>query len=425
MAASPARGAASSGSVVWEQWPLDAASDAPPDESAAAPAAQPGPLLTHGHSAFVWQCVAIIPVFAGSTGPLWFKLMPSETNGVTKAAWRMTLACVILAPLALFEMRSLNAAQRTTLLRLALPTGVVMGGHFACVAAAVNNTSFSHAMVTMNVAPVFFTLIVFVRHWLSRAVAARGSFTALPDVGGESPRPFVGARAGDGDATPPSPAAAVAADAARALPVISRALTVLEAAGAALATLGIVVLVSGDTAATLATDTAPTLVGDALGIAASALMAAYLLLGTARGALPIYSWLWTLHVAAALSTGAAALAAGASFDAAPRGLFGWAAGGRPLGATVGAAVLPSIFGHGLVNFLTAGRLPAFVVSIFLLFQPCVGLVVSWALGVQGAPGAFALLSVPLVIGGAYLATVGSAPGGDKRTLADVLCGTKK
>ena len=94
--------------------------------------------------------------------------------------------------------------------------------------------------------------------------------------------------------------------------------------------------------------------------------------------------------------------------------------GSELYGSIGAAVIPSLFGHTIVNFLTA-RIPAFEVSLFLMMQPVFGNLIAWLIGLQGAPGLLALLSIPLVIYGGFLATVGSSSP-RSNSLSTVLCG---
>ena len=376
-------------------------------------------MLTSGTTR--WYFLAIVPVLFGSTGPIWFRLMGDSFNGILKACWRMQCAALLLLPLAIFDVIRMSPTLRRdmmkTALRVGIPVGTVMGAHFSFVGLGTNATSFAHAVVTMNVSPLFFSSFVILRYFAS-VCASRGvgGFSLLLVTNNNNAVVVAASSTSIGNdkscinndtvviTKSPSPLPLPFLHPSR-----SRPLTFLEILGSSLSIIGVMMLVAGDTKGTVrggggTTDPAPNLLGDIYGLLASLTMATYLSGGTYRGNAPIYIWMFTLHIVAAIATGLVFLASGGQMSL----LFFWLQGGFPLFGTLGAAFFPSLLGHTIVNYLTAGRLPTFTMSLFLMLQPVTGNLIAWALNIQGFPGPLAVFSIPLVMYGGYIATVGSS-----------------
>ena len=380
-------------------WPGAAASAASSPSATVSPQDQDHLTATAGSSLAVpasspsalplYLFLVVVALCCGSTGPSWFKIMGLGSSPITKAFWRMIWTSLVQCPLAALEMRyhGWGREQLVQWARVlpfaALPFGAAMGLHFVCVSGCVASTSFAHAMVLINTAPLFFTAFYLARHGLSRVLAQQAA--QLPFLHpSRSP--------------PPSP---------------------LEVAGALLAFLGVCALVSLDSASG---DLPVTPAGDVLGLLASLFMAIYLCGGAYRGAMPLFCWMFPLHASAALVTGALALLAGATVDAGPNGLFGaWGSSSSAAG-TLGAVLVPSMGSHSLINYLTpAHRLGPFVTSMFLNVQPLVGNVFGWAMGLQGAPSLMSFVCAPVIVAGTVLATLGK----NKMPLTVLLCGACK
>ena len=385
--------------------------------------------LTSTIISYRYYLMAILPVLFGSTGPVWFRLIGSY-SGVLKASWRLQCASLFLLPLALYNFTRLTPLQRRdalkTMLKVGIPVGSVMGAHFGFVSTSVNLTSFAHAVVCMNVSPLFFSASVALRYIIATATNMV-RFQELKTTAVVEASEVLSASSASLSSSHHSPSASPSSS-TFVEPIFtaffhtsrSRPLTFLEVFGSGFSLIGVILLVAGESGAggagsTGGFDPAPTLLGDISGLLASLTMAVYLTGGAFRGVLPLYVWMFTLHFVAATATGLVFLAGGGSIAL----LFGWMQGG-PLFGTLGAAFFPSLLGHTIVNYLTAGRLPAFTVSLFLMMQPVMGNLIAWALDLQGFPGALAIISIPLVMYGGFVATVGSSKP-EARPLDVILC----
>ena len=372
--------------IPWPEEP-DAAPPAP-----APPSSAPPRLLLY--------LLAALMVFTGSTGPTWFKLMGPQPHPFVKTFWRMFNSFLLQLPLAALEIYRgrwsrgrLRAYLASQTLR-ALPVGALMSLHFCCVSGAVARTSFAHAMVCINTAPLFFTLAFAARHALSRLLAAPAAHALLA----EAP-----------PGAPPAPAQQPPLALPFFHPARSQLPSSLEVAGCALAFGGVCALVSLDAAAaSSAADVPASALGDALGLGASLFMALYLCGGALRlPDTPLFCWTCLIHLSAAAVAAALALAAGASTGFEANGLLGAWAGGGPSAGTAGAVLVPSLVAHSLINFLTPeARLGPFLVSMVMNAQPLTGGVFGWAVGVQGQPSALSLLCAPLVICGMVFTSLG-------------------
>ena len=351
--------------------------------------------------------LAVVMVFTGSTGPTWFKVMGPLPHPLVKTFWRMFNSFLVQLPLAAAEawrgqwsagrLRAFLAAQPLR----DFPVGALMCLHFVCVSSAVGATSFAHAMVCINTAPIFFTLAFAARHALSRLLS-----TGAVQLEEAAPAPQQAQQA-----PAPSTAAAAAAPSLPFLhPVRSPLPSSMEVVGCALAFGGVCALVTLDAAAAAssAADVPASALGDALGLGASLFMALYLCGGALRlPDTPLFCWTCLIHLSAAAVAAALALAAGASTGFEANGLLGaWAGGGASAG-TAGAVLVPSLVAHSLINFLTPeARLGPFLVSMVMNAQPLTGSAFGWAVGVQGQPSALSLLCAPLVICGMVFTSLG-------------------
>jgi hypothetical protein len=338
-------------------------------------------------------------VFTGSTGPTWFKVMGAGPHPLVKTFWRMFNSFLVQLPLAALEawraqwsagrLRAFLAAQPLR----AFPVGVLMCLHFVCVSSSVGATSFAHAMVCINTAPLFFTVAFSARHALSRLLS-KGEVQLGEDKPHQQQAP----------APPAAPSLPFLHPARSPLP------SSMEVVGCALAFGGVCALVTLDAAAgaSSAADVPASALGDALGLGASLFMALYLCGGALRlPDTPLFCWTCLIHLSAAAVAAALALAAGASTGFEANGLLGAWAGGGPSAGTAGAVLVPSLVAHSLINFLTPeARLGPFLVSMVMNAQPLTGGVFGWAVGVQGQPSALSLLCAPLVICGMVFTSLG-------------------
>lgn len=139
----------------------------------------------------------VVGITAASTASLFIRLAQSEANSLAVAAWRLTLASLILAPIALAtrrtEMRGLSRREWL----LAAASGLLLAAHFATWISSLALTSVSASAVLVSVYPLFVGIFshLFLGERLSRrvalglVVATAGSATiGLGDAGGDRHR---------------------------------------------------------------------------------------------------------------------------------------------------------------------------------------------------------------------------------------------
>ncbi len=136
--------------------------------------------------------ILVLGVLAVSTASTFIRLAQADIPSLAVAAWRLTLASVILAPVTLAtrraELRSLS--RRAWLLVLA--GGVVLALHFAAWITSLAMTSVAASVVLVTTSPLFVGLITFLffqepvspRLWAGMVLALIGSIIiGLDDAG--------------------------------------------------------------------------------------------------------------------------------------------------------------------------------------------------------------------------------------------------
>ncbi|OQA15595.1 MAG: EamA-like transporter family protein [Chloroflexi bacterium ADurb.Bin360] len=118
------------------------------------------------------RLVLVLGVLATSTSSTFVRLAQVEMHSLAVAAWRLTLASLILAPFALSlrraELRSLT--HRET--RLVIAAGVLLAGHFATWILSLALTSVAVSVVLVATAPLFVGVLahLLLREKLSRSM---------------------------------------------------------------------------------------------------------------------------------------------------------------------------------------------------------------------------------------------------------------
>lgn len=130
---------------------------------------------THNESWLPYLSVGI-GVTTVSVAAILIRLAQAESPSLTVAAWRMTLATIVLAPLALTtrrsEIRSLTSRQWGSI----LGAGLLLALHFAAWITSLAHTSVAASVVLMTTHPIFVGLA---SHLLLRERLARGMTFAL------------------------------------------------------------------------------------------------------------------------------------------------------------------------------------------------------------------------------------------------------
>jgi drug/metabolite transporter (DMT)-like permease len=157
-----------------------------------------------------------------------------------------------------------------------------------------------------------------------------------------------------------------------------------ETFGIAIAAAGCAVLAGGDWRAG-----GDALIGDGLALVGAASAAAYLVVGRRlRAALPLLPYLGAVNAIAAAALAATALAMGTDLAALPAHAYA---------ASAGAAVCASVVGHSLLN-AAVRTTPTHLVALAVLGEPIGSSLIAWAaFGEQ--PPAHAALGGAIVLGG--------------------------
>lgn len=136
--------------------------------------------------------ILVLGVLAVSTASTFIRLAQADIPSLAVAAWRLTLASIILAPVTLATCRAeLRSLSRREWL-LALAGGVVLALHFAAWITSLAMTSVAASVVLVTTSPLFVGLITFLffhepmspRLWAGMALALVGSvIIGVDDVG--------------------------------------------------------------------------------------------------------------------------------------------------------------------------------------------------------------------------------------------------
>jgi len=136
--------------------------------------------------------VLVLGVTAASTASTFIRLAQADIPSLAVAAWRLTLASVILAPVTLATCRAeLRSLSRQEWL-LALSGGLVLAIHFAAWITSLAMTSVAASVMLVATSPLFIGLITYAffhepvapRLWGGMVLALVGSIIiGLDDVG--------------------------------------------------------------------------------------------------------------------------------------------------------------------------------------------------------------------------------------------------
>lgn len=241
-----------------------------------------------------------VAVVAVSLAAIFIRL--ADAPGVVVAWWRMAIAALVLAPIALRALRR-TPLTRSTLLPTAA-AGVLLGVHFATWISSLSFTSVAASVALVSTTPLWVAIL---------------SWAFLKQV---------------------------------------PTLTVLV--GVLLAVAGGAVIGFGDALGTTATANAPApLLGDALALVGAMAVAGYLMLGRVaqRRGLSIDAYAGVAYAVAALVLLPVPWLAGASYLAYPPATFAWVAA---------LALVPQLIGHTGINYAMRHLDPTRVATATLL-----------------------------------------------------------
>jgi drug/metabolite transporter (DMT)-like permease len=326
----------------------------------------------------LWSYVAlIVAVLSMSAGGLWFALLP-ESPPLMKAFWRLFLTAVLQCAGFFHQSRGLPpefwSRYRSSAGKL-LVIGLSLGAHFGAWGWSVDHTSLAHSLLLVWTTPLLMVALM-----LARAVLhSRGVWVEL----GEAP-----------GAPPPKPLGP----------------TVHETCGAVLGFAGVAMLLASG--AERSNEVAVSLAGDAAALLGAAAIIPYLEGGAnLRAWMPLFVYALPVTLGAAVWLGLASLLLEGNLGATvggvgPASLFGFLGSPRRFGLSFGAALVSGILGHTLVN-LALKHLSPLLISVSCLWEPLLGGVLGYLVGVQGPPSVITAVAAPLILLGGALVTLGA------------------
>jgi drug/metabolite transporter (DMT)-like permease len=328
---------------------------------------------------WVWIVLAVA-ITGMSSGGVWFGALP-ETPAIMKASWRLNLTAVMQLPFFVYEWHRKTTAESKArfwrALKLLVLTGLVLGLHFAAWSISVNETSLSHSLLFVCSSPLLMVGWAFVVFGYARV------------------------RGGLVQAQPP---------------------TLLETMGTLLGFFAAALLAfsagetdaSGEATATgenrrAAGVVAPSLRGDLWALLGAATVVFYLKIGSAmRTFLPLFVYAFPVTASAGLSClfAAVLLESDSTFlGFGPSSMLGFLGSWPRFGLSFGAAMAAGILGHTGAN-LCLEYVSPLVISINLLFEPLLGSLLGYAVGLEGEPDLITLFCGPLLMLSAVIVTLG-------------------
>ncbi|KAF0692752.1 Aste57867_16211 [Aphanomyces stellatus] len=343
--------------------------------------------------------VLVVAVLAMSSGGVWFALL-TETPPLMQACWRLVLTVALQLGGFVHELRtdpSLDAAFWRRFWRsspLLLTIGLALGVHFGSWGWSVAHTSLLDSLLLVCSTPLLLVVIMTLR-WLYRR---HDTSTTVVHLARESDRLLdsITTAADDGASWFRTVVC----------PKISLPPTLHEAIGALVGFAGVIVLLATSTERSVHQ---VTLAGNAAALLGALAILVYLEGGAGcRKWMPLFVYALPVTAIAALELAIASLV----FEAhttiggvGPTALFGFLGDGRRFGLAFGAAAVSGLLGHTCAN-LAVKYVSPLLISVAVLWEPLLGSVMGYMVGVQGPPDASAVIAAPLLLGGALLVTLG-------------------
>ncbi len=290
-----------------------------------------------------------IGILAASSASLFIRFAQEDVPSLVIAAFRLTLATVLLAPIALFWYRKELAERSRRELLLALASGLFLALHFATWITSLEYTTVSSSVVLVSTVPIWVALFspIFLKEALTR-FALIGMLLAL----------FGGV-------------------------VITLSETCIWS-GARLICPSIAGFLQGRG-----------LLGDLLALTGAVMAAAYVMIGRRlRSAMSLVGYIFLVYGMAAIVLLTVNLLVGNSFRGYPAQAYFW---------MVMLALVPQLLGHTIFNW-ALGYLSAGFVSIALLGEPIGSTILAFFI-LNEAPSAVQLFGAILILIGIYIASL--------------------
>jgi drug/metabolite transporter (DMT)-like permease len=298
----------------------------------------------------LWAWLAlIVAVISCSSGGMWFALMPPSCPPILKASWRLQLTFVLQLPGFIHSWFrasvELKYQWRRSLAKMCF-VGMVLAAHFASWSESLAYTSLSNSLLFVTTTPLL--LVGFSGAMYSMRWCAQRWWGCLVT-----------------DPYPP---------------------TILEVFGALVGLVAAAMLASDSSNASANAPPAP-LLGDMLALLGAAFMGIYLSVGYAlRQWMPLWLYVTPVTLVAAITAALASLAIEHSQVQGTQvnSVFGEFGSPAWFGLAMGAALTAGILGHTAAN-LAMEHISPLIVSVLLLWEPLIGSVMGYLVGVQAPP----------------------------------------
>ena len=293
-----------------------------------------------------WLILAVAVLAVSSAGTVF--LMLEEVGPLLKAAWRLQATALVLLPLFIWQMRSVEFSWDRSVIWITLGSGVCLWIHFGAWVWSLDHTSLTHSLLFVTAHP----LVI---------VGAMAALRIAPHR--------------------------------------------LEVWGALLGVTGAIIAVQDAGTGRV------TLVGDAAAFLGALAIVGYLAAGrvlrSERG-MPLFLYAFPVTVVGAfLLTVHAMFSEGAGLDqaVASSAVFGWWDAAF-LGLVAYLALGPGLAGHTGIN-ASLRWLPPIVISVSVVLEPLLGGILGWMLGVEAVPNIWTWVGGPFMIAGTACAILGS------------------
>eukprot|EP00128_Syssomonas_multiformis_P014707 Colp12_sorted_trinity150504_noHs@1556 len=392
--------------------------------------------------------ILFIAVLSMSSGGLWFALVV-ESPPILKAAWRLLLTSAFQVPLFIRDfIRADSSLKKRWLGHMWLMSlvGFSLAVHFAAWSWSVDHTSLTHSLLLVCAGPLLIVGWFGFRFFLGRYICVRyqkpptSNYERLGNsekfVGDESieiddlptevapefqdekdedtvglTKPSERIRIDDSDYIHiPTPLSWLKSQLTC---VGSLPPTWLEVLGCILGFLGsflLITLPSGQGQP----DNKVTLAGDMMALLGAAAIVFYLLIGgELRKWMPLFLYAFPVTAFSAIFSYIASFIfeEGVTFiGTGPTAVFGFFGTGFRFAMSIGAAFVSGILGHTFAN-LSLKFFTPLIISVSVLWEPLLGSLLGWVVGVQDAPGASTWVGAPFLLIGALFTTIGARDSG--------------
>ncbi|KAG9414998.1 hypothetical protein AC1031_008420 [Aphanomyces cochlioides] len=339
----------------------------------------------------LWAYVVLaVGIATMSSGGVWFALLV-ETPPLMQACWRLTLTAVLQTFGVLYELRTdptiMGVAFQVRFMKaipLVITIGTALAGYFGSWGWSVAHTSLVDSLLLVCTTPLILVAVMSLR-WLYRQTCRHEDHERVPLFTSQySPSLFE----------------------IVVCPKDAKLPTLMEAIGAVVGCLGVVALLATSTEQN---SQHATLAGNVAALCGALVLVIYLE-GSAscRSWMPLFVYSLAVTACAALELGIVSLMLEPSttvWGVGPTALFGFVGDLNRFRLVFGAAFIAGFFGHACANVAVVHVSPL-VISVAVLWEPLIGGVLGYLVGVQGPPDIMVIVAAVFLLGGALLVTMG-------------------